>query len=344
MSLPFVTIVMPVRNEAAYIRRSLGTVRAQDYPAERMEILVVDGQSTDGTRQIIHSYQASHPNLKIIENPERIVPAGLNLAVRASRGEILIRVDGHCEIHPDYVRECVKTLQEANVDCVGGPIETVGETYTARVIAQAMSSRFGVGGSAFRTEKSRRMFTDTVAFPAYKRSVIEKVGLFDEELVRNQDDEYNFRLRGLGGKILLSPDIRSRYFSRASLRSLWRQYFQYGFWKVRVLQKHPRQMSLRHFVPAAFSAALIGSGTLSIVWPGIRVLLALLLAAYFSASLLASAIVASRSQWRYLPLLPLVYLILHLSYGLGFLAGLARFAGRWGDRQGQVPNLQHADV
>ena len=191
-----------------------------------------------------------------IDNPGKIVPTGLNLAIRFAKGEILVRVDGHCEIDSDYIHHCVKYILEKDVDGVGGSMKTVGETPLSDTIALAMSSQFGVGNSVFRTVNMKTKLVDTIPFPAYNRKIIEKVGLYDEELVRNQDDEYNYRIRGAGGKLLLASDVRSRYYSRASFQKLWNQYFQYGYWKVRVLQKHPRQMSLRQFVPPLFMIAI----------------------------------------------------------------------------------------
>jgi GT2 family glycosyltransferase len=173
---------------------------------------------------------------------------------------------------------------------------------------------------------------------------VRRIGLFDEELVRNQDDEYNLRLLSQGGRILQVPEIRSRYFSRASLQSLWKQYFQYGYWKVRVMQKHPRRMRLRHFIPSAFVTVLGGLGALALWSAPARLLLGAVLIAYFVTALAASLVTANREDWRYLPLLPVIYLILHLSYGLGFLYGLVRFVRRWGDRRGQVPALQEQRI
>ena len=242
--LPFVSVIMPVRNEARYLERSLGSVLVQDYPAERMEIIVADGISHDSTRLIFERLAARRENMHLIDNPGKIVATGLNRAVRISRGEIIVRVDGHCEIAPDYVRNCVTHLLNEEVAGVGGPMDTVGETRMAQTIALAMSSPFGVGGSAFRTIKDRDLIVETVPFPAYRRSDVLAAGPFDEELVRNQDDEYNYRLLSMGKKLLLAADVRSRYYSRSSLRSLWRQYFQYGLYKVRVMQKHPRQILL----------------------------------------------------------------------------------------------------
>lgn len=334
-SLPFVSIVMPVRNEKSFIERSLGAVLAQDYPRDCLEILVVDGMSTDGTRERLFAIAREHSYVRVLDNPGRIVSTGLNTAMRLARGEIVIRVDGHCEIPPDYVSKCVRHLLAGGVDGVGGSVETVGETWVARVIAAAMSSPFGVGNSAFRTRRGASMLADTIPFPAYTRSAIERAGFYDEELVRNQDDEYNYRLRKLGARLLLAADIRCRYYSRARLRRLLSQYFQYGTWKVRVLQKHPRQMRPRQFVPPLFVLALLTSGGAAVVIPACAAVFIAILSVYGVASFLASALVARRAGWSVFPLLPLAFAILHVGYGAGFLWGLIRFRQRW--RQTTLP-------
>lgn len=334
---PFVSVIMPVRNEADFITRSLGAVLNQDWPANKMEVIVADGMSTDKTRELVQSLMQQRANLTLVDNPGKIAPTGLNAACRAARGEIIIRVDGHCEIAPDYIRRCVEHLrQQPEIDCVGGPIETIGNSYVSQAIALGMSSVFGVGGSPFRTLVGKTLLVDTVAFPAYRRSIMQQAGEFDEELVRNQDDEYSYRLRKLGAKILLAADVHVRYYSRGSLASLWRQYYQYGFWKVRVLQKHPLQMRLRQFAPPLFVAALLLSALLALFSASGWLLLALLAGSYLVANLSASLVVATQSGWQYLCVLPVVFAILHLSYGFGFLIGFIRFAARWGNKQSQL--------
>ena len=330
---PFVSVVMPVRNEAGFIERSVGAVLAQDYPRTRMEVIIADGLSDDGTREVLAVLQRQHPNLSLIDNPGKIVSKGLNAALRLVKGEVIIRVDGHCEVARDYVRRCVSRLAEHNTDCVGGPLETIGETYTARAVAAAMSSSFGVGGSAFRVAGSKEHFVDTVPFPAYRRQAIRRAGEFDEELVRNQDDEYNYRVRKLGGRILLAPDIRSRYYSRGSLSKLGRQYFQYGYWKVRVMQKHPRQMQPRQFVPLLFVMALLLLFLTSPFFGVSKFLLSATLVAYAILNLAGSVSAAHRTKWSLFPLLPIAFTTIHLAYGSGFLLGLVRFWNRWGDRE-----------
>ena len=325
--LPFVSVVVPIRNEAAFIGRCLTSVLAQTYPPSRMEIVVVDGDSTDGTQEIVSGFRHRGLPLRLIRNPKQIVPTGLNAGIAAARGEVIARVDGHCEIAPDYLERAVSHLQ-SGVDAVGGPLETIGTTTVARAIATAMSSRFGVGDSAFRTLTDRTATVDTVAFPVYRRSVLDRLGPFDEELVRNQDDEYNYRLRKSGGRILLASDVRSRYYSRSSLKALVRQYFQYGYWKVRVLQKHPRQMRARQFIPPIFVGAL-AAGLLTAPFSRAAAVATAAVGITYALACVSASIVRSRRDARVLALLPVTFAALHFAYGGGFLVGLVRFRGRW---------------
>ena len=331
-----VTILLPIRNEAAFIERGLRAILAQDYPGE-MEILIADGLSTDNTRQIIHKLAALHPQIsvQVIDNPGQIVSTGINIALKHTTGDIIIRVDGHTLIAPDYVRQCVETLQRTNADNVGGKMNAIGSNPFGKAVTLATSTPFGIGGGRFHYSNDEE-WVDTVYMGAWPRRVFEKIGLFDEELVRDQDDEFNYRLREQGGKILLSPAIKSEYTVRSTPRALWRQYFQYGYWKVRVLQKHPRQMSLRQFVPPAFVLALLGSALLAL-FPVLRLPSLVVPLMYLAANLFASLWTASRRGWHYLPLLPIIFAILHLSYGLGFLIGLVKFWNRWADKTGNVP-------
>jgi len=327
-----VSVIMPVRNEAGFIERSLGSVLKQDYPADLMEVIIADGMSSDGTREVVSRLIEDNGcfSIRILDNPKLIFPTGFNIGLKNAKGEVIVMLGGHTEIARDYIRQCVHYLNRQGVDCVGGPIETIAETEIGQAISFGMSSIFGVGGVAFRTQMNRLKEVDTAAFGAYRHSAIERCGIMNEEMVRNQDDEYNYRLRKKGGKILLAPDLHSRYYSRSSLRSLWQQYFQYGYWKVRVLQKHPRQMRLRHFVPPTFVGALLGSALLAPFFESIRILLTLIAGSYVAGNLLASGQIAWSKGWRHFPLLPIVFVILHLSYGSGFLVGLVHFANRWG--------------
>ncbi len=337
-NLPHVSIIMPIRNEAAYIERSLGAVLAQDYPPPLIEVIIADGRSTDDTRAKIAQTARLHSGFKIeiVDNPDGYMPMGFNRALRRSRGELIIMLGGHTEIAPDYVSQCVRVLQETTASCVGGALETVATGWVSQAIAIALSSPFGVGGVAFRIPPNKVQEVDTSVFAAYRREVFQQIGGLDEEMIRNQDDEFNYRLRSKGGRILFSPDIRSRYHSRADLSSLWRQYYQYGLYKVRVLQKHPRQMNLRQFAPPAFMLALVGSAGIALD-PGLRPLAAAIPLLYLTANLLAAIRTASKRGWKYFLLLPIVFACLHISYGLGFLVGFGKFWNRWKDGTGKVP-------
>jgi succinoglycan biosynthesis protein ExoA len=325
---PSVSVVMPVRNERAHIERSLRAVLEQDYPNDLLEIIVADGMSTDGTRDILQRLKAQDPRVTLVDNPKRTAPCALNLATAVSRGQVVVRVDGHCEVANDYVGKCVTHLVKDGVDGVGGSLVTVGETQRAKAIAAAMSSSFGVGGAAFRTAGSVTMIADTVPFPAYTRTMIEAAGPYDERFTKNQDDEYNYRIRKLGGRLLLAADVHSRYYSRATLRSLAKQYYGYGLYKPWVFWKNPRQMKLRQFIPAGFVACLVTLAVLSGFWLWARWTLLALVAVYAAASATASLCTAARTDWRYLPVLPAAFAALHVCYGAGFLVGLVRIPRR----------------
>lgn len=334
---PLVSIILPVRNESGYIGQGLQAILAQDYPSDRMEILIADGMSTDNTRQIIQELAALHPDIpiKIIDNPGEVVPTGMNLALRQAKGGIIIRVDGHTIIAPDYVRRCVEALQNSDAENVGGRMNAVGLNFFGKAVALATSTPFGIGNGRFHYSDQEE-WVDTVYMGAWPRAVFDKIGVFDEELVRNQDDEFNYRLRAAGGRVLLSPMIKSEYTVRGTPGQLWRQYYQYGFWKVRVLQKHPLQMSLRQFVPPSFVLALLLS-LWFFLFAKFDFLGLIIPAMYLAANPLASLWTAARRGWKYFPMLPIVFAILHLSYGTGFLVGLVKFWNRWSDNKGGVP-------
>jgi glycosyltransferase involved in cell wall biosynthesis len=282
-----VSVIVPIQNEAAFIARSLGAVLAQDYPPDRLEILVVDGMSTDRTPEIVQQVMAERPEIsrRLLRCPDGRVATALNLGIAAAQGEIIDRVDGHTISATDYVRECVAALERTGADSVGGRMDAVSEEWFGQAVALATSCRFGVGGARFHYAE-REEWVDTVYLGAWPRAVFAHVGFFDEEQVRNQDDGFSYRLRSRGGRIFLSPRIKSRYYNRSSAGGLWRQYFQYGYWKVRVLQKHPRQMCLRHIAPVSFVLALVLPLLLLPFSALAATALGALLAVYFLASML----------------------------------------------------------
>jgi len=324
------TIVIPCRNEAGSIREFCDSLLAQERTGEAWEIIFADGQSDDGTAEILAGYAADHPEITVMANPERIVPTGLNRAVRAAAGEFIVRMDVHTVYAPDYVKQCLAVSRETGAMNVGGAARTRATGRRARAIAAAYGSPFAVGGARFHFP-SYEGPVDTVTYGCWRRDDLLEVGLFDESLVRNQDDELNLRIRKAGGVVWQDPRIRSWYTPRADLGKLFRQYYQYGFWKVAVIRKHRLPASWRHLVPAALVASLVVLGVASVFWAPARWLLAAEAALYAAFLAAGSLHTASRRGWDLLPLLPAVIACFHVSYGSGFLAALiAGPKGRFG--------------
>lgn len=322
---PFVSILVPVRNEERYIERCLYSIARQDYPRSRYEVLVIDGQSTDQTKQIVTRFAAeSTIDLRLLQNPRYRTAAGLNIGLADARGEVIVRVDGHATIAPDFLSRSVDALFETHADCVGGVIESEGDTYLGRAVALAMASRFGVGGASFRVGGAGPV--DTVAFGAYRRDVFDRIGGFAEDIDKGEDDELNYRLLDHGGAIMLVPGIRASYTVRGNLPSVWRQYAGYGYAKPEVLRRHPAQARPRQLVPAAFVAAL-GASTVAAIL-GHAGALKGLLRVYTLAATIASLALVPRHGWRRLPPVPVVFACLHIAYGFGFLAGCVGLVGR----------------
>ncbi len=322
---PLVSVLVPIRNEAGFIERCLESILEQTYPADRIELLVLDGMSDDGTREIVTRLGGRDQRVRLVDNPRRIVPTAMNIGIRESRGEIIIRVDGHTVVEKDFIEQSVRALREhPDAWCAGGPTRTVNETYVGRAISAAMSSPVGVGNAMFRLG-GYEGYVDTIAFGAYWRWVFEKIGLFDEELVRNQDDELNYRLIKAGGRIYMTPKVRSTYFARTSLRKLWRQYYQYGFWRIRTMQKHREPATLRQVAPLAFVLIWIALIVAAAAWGPMRWALAGFAALYLLGLIAGAADVARRGRLAEAPLAPAIFPLLHFGYGLGSLAGVVHF-------------------
>jgi len=323
---PFVSIIMPIRNEADFIDRAITSLLEDDYPTEKMEILVVDGMSDDHTREVVRALAQKDNRIEMLDNPQRIVPTAMNIGLRKSRGDIFIRVDGHAEVPKDFIRKSVDCLAEhPEAWVVGGYWKTVSKGYIGRVIAAATQSPAGVGKARHRLGNFNG-WVDTVPYGAHHKWILNKVGYFDEELVRNQDDEFNLRIILAGGKIWLSSSIRSTYYSRSSLTKLWRQYFQYGFWRIRTMQKHGRFATFRQVVPLLFVSSLSVLVLTAVPWPFARYLLAVELGAYGIGLLYGCIDVGRQTAWTYSLLAPVVFMILHFGYGFGSLWGIIRFS------------------
>jgi succinoglycan biosynthesis protein ExoA len=322
---PLVSVLMPVRNEARFIRDLVGAVLRQDYPRDRFEVIVADGMSTDGTREILALLHAQDARLTVIDNPHRVVSAGLNAALAVSRGEVVIRVDGHSLVAPDFIRQNVALLDEhPEAWSVGGPIRHRATTTFGKAVAVAMSHPLGVGNALHRYPDYAG-YCEGAAFPAIRRWVFDRIGTFDVRLVRNQDDEFNYRITHAGGKVYLSPRVQYSYFVRERPTQLFRQYFQYGFWRIPVIEKHRRPTTVRQTVPSLFyllcgllaiAGAVTGEPLVAAGLPGV----------YVFALFGAGAGAVRKHGVRVAARVPLAIATLHAAYGLGLGYGLwARF-------------------
>ncbi|HLF72385.1 MAG TPA: glycosyltransferase family 2 protein [Dehalococcoidia bacterium] len=331
--LPIVSVLIPVRNEAGFIGRCLSALAVQDYPRDRFEVFVLDGESTDLTEhEAQHAAETFELTIFVATNPGRTTAAGLNLGLTLIHGHVVIRVDGHTRVAPDFISANVRALRESGADAVGGPIETRGHGTAGRAIALAMSSPFGVGDAAFRHSQTEQ-WTDSVPFAAYRREVFERIGGFAEDIDRGEDDEFNYRLRSAGGRVLLTPSIRSVYFARENFGGLLRQYWGYGIAKVNVLRRHPRRLRPRHLIPSAFVITLAGSAVLGVVVDGrFFWLTAAVGGAYAVANLGASLNIASKGHWRDAALLPVAFACIHVAAGAGMIAGVLRLLWPFGRR------------
>jgi succinoglycan biosynthesis protein ExoA len=339
-----ISSITPCRNEKQHIRAFLDSLFGQVLqPGWILEVLIADGESDDGTREILDEYARRVAAVRVVDNPGRIVSMGLNAALMQAKGEIIVRMDAHTTYAEDYLRECISVLRESGADNVGGPWIAKGRGPWGEAIAAAFCSPFCSGGGRAH-DPTYEGEVDTVYLGCWPRSVFSRIGLFDPNLVRNQDDEFNFRLVRSGGKIWQSPRIRSSYVTRSSVPRLFRQYLQYGFWKVAVIRKHRGLASWRHAVPALFVTSILLASLAMILalWlrlpamlNAVAVLSAAELALYLIASSIATLLCGRSLAVTTALLLPPVFAIYHIAYGLGFLIGIVSPATAEGDRNEQ---------
>lgn len=321
-----ISVICPIYNEENRIDSCIRSILAQDFPKKDLEVLFVDGMSDDRTRDIIGNYIQQYPFIRLLDNPKRIAPTALNIGIRAAKGEIILRLDAHAKYPSDYFTVLVNKLQSTDADNVGGVCNTLPakDTPMCRAIAHAMSSSFGMGNSHFRIGADHEMEVDTVPFGCFRREIFDKIGLFDEELVRNQDDEYNGRIIRNGGKILLLPQVVIDYFARDSISKTAKMFYQYGLFKPLVNKKLQKPSTLRQFFPPLFLAGIVIGGLLSIFSPTIRLIYFGVLAVYLLLGLF-SGIKCTRRGIDIL-CMPIIYATIHLSYGCGYWAGLFKLA------------------
>ncbi len=327
--LPFVSIIIPCRNEEGFIGRVLKNILNQDYPGDKFEILVIDGDSDDNTVVEVERISKIDERISLLRNEKRIVPTALNIGIEHAKGDIIVRLDAHCEYPSNYLLYLVSEQQKLDAENVGVAVKTVpGNNSTiAQSIAYALSSKFGMGDSHFRIGVKERMEVDTVPFGCFKRKVFDEIGLFDTDLVRNQDDEFNGRIIKNGGKIWILPNLVLTYYSRTKLSQVWLMFYQYGLFKPLVNKKLGSPATVRQFVPPLFVLSLVAILALSFISSWISLLLAVLvLIPYFVLSLLVSFNAANRQKKLALLFqLPIVFITIHLAYGLGYLNGIWKY-------------------
>jgi glycosyltransferase involved in cell wall biosynthesis len=336
---PVVSIIVPCYNEESTVEALLDAIYSQTYPISNMEVIIADGMSHDGTRSVIRLFRESHPEIQIhiIDNPKRNIPSALNLAIRASQGEVVIRLDAHSAPAPDYVEQCVTTLIETNAANVGGlwNIKPKNRRFIARGIAAAASHPLGAGDARYRIGGDAGE-VDTVPFGAFRREWIKKVGLFNESLLTNEDYEYNTRIRNAGGLIWFSPSIQSTYFARSTFSELAKQYFRYGYWKARMLRDFPKTLRWRQILPPTFILAIAFSLLMSFLYTPLIWLFVALISVYFGVTVVFGIMASIREQDVGMAFsFPIALWVMHLTWGLGFLSNSVRVPIHMSDNHDQ---------
>ena len=327
LNSPFVTIILPCRNEEKFIGPCLDSIIANDYPKNNLEILVIDGMSDDKTRKILKDYSQKYNFIKIIDNPKKFIPLALNIGVKNAKGEFIVRMDAHSVYNKNYISKCIKYLKEYEVDNVGGiwKIMPSEKTLINKAIALVSSSFFGAGNAYYRTGYSKGLkFVDTVFGGCYKKDVFKKIGLYNENLVRSEDMEFNLRLKKAGGKILLVPEIVTRYYPKSTLKEFFKHNFLDGIWTIYPL-KFGLSLKLRHYIPFVFIFSLIVPLTLSVFFKPMIYLFLFIIGLYLFTSLFFSISIAIKEKnFGFVFLLPLAFACRHFGYGLGSLIGFIK--------------------
>jgi glycosyltransferase involved in cell wall biosynthesis len=327
--MAFVSILIPARNEENFIAACLDSVLQNDYASDQYEILVIDGMSTDRTREIVTEYSTRFPNIRIVSNPDKTFPCAVNTGIRQSRGEVIMILGAHAIYDRRYISLCVYHLFHSDADNSGGVLETIGqnESFTGKAISHVLTNPFGVGNATFRTGSKTLREVDTVFGGCYRREVFDRIGLFNENLVSSSDIEFNKRLRNAGGRILLDPEIKATYFTRSTFRKFMRNNFRNGFWVIYPMKfVNHMPVSLRHFIPLIFIFGLAGSFVLSLLLPVLSWFFPGLLIIYFLTGFYFSVkgwgtIRDTIYRVPTVLILPFLFFLLHMSYGLGSLWG-----------------------
>jgi glycosyltransferase involved in cell wall biosynthesis len=323
------SVVIPCHNERQHIEACVRSILSQERPPGGLEIIVVDGLSEDGTREILKCLALEHPELRVVDNPRRITPCAMNAGIREARGLYVAILGAHCQYSSNYLLTCVVLLHEhPEVSCVGGPAVSTGRGLFGQAVAAAMSHPVGIGNAKHR-HPTYEGYAEGACYPVFRKEVFEKVGLYDEMLVRNQDDELNYRLARHGEKVFISPRARYTYFIRETPSQLFRQYFDYGYWRVAVLRKHRLPASLRHIVPPLFMSSMLVVAILGLSLPGWWRITAAALPLVYGATLLIVGVNQGRKAgWRVALLFPVAAAIMHVAYAAGFVWGVLKNPNR----------------
>lgn len=345
---PLVSIIIPMYNEENYIVRCIESVLGQDYPRQRLELIIADGMSTDRSPQMVREYAQQYPFIRLIENPKKIQVAAMNLGIRQARGDYIVRMDAHSEYACDYVSKCIYYLLKTGADNAGGLYDTHpgADTPMARCIAAITSNKLVVGGSAFRTSHRPR-YSDGAIFGTWRRALFDEIGYFNEALARAEDNDFNNRIMQHGGKIFQTPDIKIKYYNQAKLSGLCRQAYGNGLWNLPMLLANPTTFRFRHFATFGFDLWLVVFGLLSF-WHGVFLIPLLFAVGMYALFLLVvTAQVGAEEGWSLAPLVPVAVACYHVTYGLGTAASIWRILTMGAAERGRIragsriPDLQH---
>jgi glycosyltransferase involved in cell wall biosynthesis len=329
-----VSLVVPCRNESFFIENFLDGIRGQAYPKESIEVVIADGMSTDDTIQIIHAYQKKHPGLKVkvVHNKKRITPVAFNLGIKNSTGDYILPIGAHSQISKNYISGCVEQLNKnPKIDCVGGIIETLpkDDTTIAKAITISLSHPFGTGNAKFRNKVSQPILVDTVFGGCYRREVFEKIGLYNERLVRSQDLELNLRLAASGGKILMDPILKAKYFPKTTFKDIFIYHLRCGLWVTRAKKVTSTNYKLRHYLPLFTFALGLTLLLTSVLFVPARIILAALTCTYLLLSIYFSLLISIKEKnIKLVYCLPVAFFLRHFGFGLGSFVGLIYWGGK----------------
>lgn len=319
-----ISIICPIYNEEKYIARCIDSILAQDYPKDDLEVILVDGMSTDGTRKIVGEYAARYPSIRLVDNPQRIVPPAMNIGIHAAKGDIIIRLDAHAIFPANYFTELVKNLTGLKAENVGGVCRTlpVSDDPECVAIANVLSSSFGMGNSYFRVGATEVMEVDTVPFGCFHRELFDRIGYFDEELIRNQDDEFNGRIIKNGGKIYLLPQLVIDYYARDKVSKVYKMFYQYGLFKPLVNKKLGSPATVRQFFPLLFVLGLLLGPFMGLISKWFLVTYVAVILLYFGLATYFS--LKDSKNLKLILLQDWTYFVVHFAYGWGYLRGLVK--------------------